>query len=60
MTEMNSPTKPVMIELIKVSKNYPPDVKALVGHIAHSWNGRDVFPYRYERCRQNYAFKAHM
>ncbi len=29
MTEVNLPTKPVMIELIKVSKNYPPDVKAL-------------------------------
>jgi cell division transport system ATP-binding protein len=29
MTETNSPTKPIMIELIKVSKNYPPDVKAL-------------------------------
>jgi cell division transport system ATP-binding protein len=29
MTETNSPTMPIMIELIKVSKNYPPDVKAL-------------------------------
>ncbi len=30
MTEINSPAKPIMIELIKVSKNYPPDVKALM------------------------------
>ncbi len=29
MTETNAPTQPIMIEMIKVSKNYPPDVKAL-------------------------------
>jgi cell division transport system ATP-binding protein len=29
MTEMNEPAQPIMIELIKVSKHYPPDVTAL-------------------------------
>ena len=29
MTEMNAPPQPTMVELIKVSKNYPPDVIAL-------------------------------
>ena len=29
MTEMNAPAQPTIVELIKVSKNYPPDVIAL-------------------------------
>ncbi len=29
MTEMNAPPQPTIVELIKVSKNYPPDVIAL-------------------------------
>jgi hypothetical protein len=29
VVEMSSPAKSTMIELIKVSKNYPPDVVAL-------------------------------
>ena len=29
MTEMNAPSQPTIVELIKVSKNYPPDVIAL-------------------------------